>query len=168
MQERQGTSAGARWLRSAAVLVALLTLLPGCGVVFDAPKVSVLVRDDRIVYAGANDEEQLVGGETVLKILNDGAMPRQVLLVRLEKGATELPPEIVEAEAAREDNRILGMTHVLKPKEATFATGGFGYKIDGSSFHVHLDTDSTYILFDRLGGLDDGVVLRIQPGAGAA
>lgn len=148
-----------------AALLIVLAALPGCGVVFDAPKVSVLIRDDRIVYAGAGDEQRLVGGETVLRILNDGARPRQVLLVRLEKGAQELPREILEAEVARDDTRILGMTHVLKPKEATFASGGFGYKIDSSSFHIHLSRDSTYVLFDRLGGLEDGVVLRIEPGS---
>lgn len=158
--------AGSRGVRAGLAALGLLLALSGCGVDFDAPKVTVLVRDDRIVYAGADDAEKFVGGETVLHIQNDGNQERQVVLARL--GDVEsVPAELEAAESPREDERILGMTHVLHAKEATFASGGFGYKVDSASFHVYLAEGERYVLFDRLGGLDSGVLIEIVPGTTA-
>lgn len=145
-----------------ALLALVVWPLAACGIVFDAPDVSVLVGDNRIVYADANDEQQLVGGETVLHIANDSSHERQVVLARLD--AATVPAELRAAESPREDERILGMTHVMQPKEAQFAAGGLGYKIDTSSFHLYLAPGQRYVLFDRLRGVDEGVVLEIVPG----
>ena len=137
--------------------------LGGCGVVLDAPKVSLLVREDQIVYVGGSgDEAKLVGGETVLRVSNDSGDTRQIVLARLGQ-TSSIPLELLEAESPRDDERILGMSHELEPKKSTFASGGFGYEFDTASFHVYLAPGDRYVLFDRLGGYEDGVVLEFVP-----
>lgn len=147
MVSRRGRSVprrGVAWLLGAVLVLA------GCsGVVFDAPEVTILVKDDRIVYAAAGAEERLVGGETVVRIENDSNRRHQVVLARLGD-ATTIPPDLRQAESPREDGRILGMSHELEPRESTFESGGFGYETDGTSFHVHLRAGERYVVFDRM------------------
>lgn len=161
----RGEWSAAAW-RWCALVGSIVVLTAGCGVVFDAPNVSLLVRDNRIVFAAAEDREELVGGETVLRVANDSSHERQIVLARLDAGSS-IPAEVLGAKTPREDDRILGMSHVMEAKEAQFATGGFGYTIDTASFHLYLAPGQRYVLFDRLGGLDDGVVLEITAGSDA-
>lgn len=152
----------------AAVLSAAAVLLSACGVVFDAPEVTLLVRDEGIVYVGGSgDAERVVGGETVVRVSNDSSEPREVVLARLGEQRT-IPQQLLEAESPRDDDRILGISPVLEPKESSFESGGFGYEYDTASFHVYLAPGERYVVFDRLGGSPSEVRLDIVPGESTA
>lgn len=139
--------------------------LSGCGVVLDAPEVTLLVRDNAIVFSGPQDRDALVAGEVKLVIRNDGANEHRVVLAQIATTRPEqLPRSMAKAEFARDDDRILAVTKDLKPKEATFAGGGLGYKIDSARMHVHLRPGEPYVLFDSLKrGSLEGVFLRFVP-----
>lgn len=161
----RGTALSKRvgWLTGIVALIGMLQT--GCGVVLNAPEVSVLVRDDRIVYVGGEaDAARLVGGETVLRVSNDSGQPRQIVLARLGT-SSRIPDELLKIESPRDDRRVLGMSHELEPKKSTFASGGFGYEFDTATFHVYLAPDEHYVIFDRLGGYEDGVLLELVPRA---
>lgn len=152
-----------RMVRGAVLVVCASLALAGCGVVYDAPDVTILVQEQGIVYNHPDDVHRLVGGETVLHVENDSGAHRQVVLARLGDRTT-IPPELLEAESPRDDGRIVRMSHVMDPKESTFESGGFGYKIDSASFHVYLAPGERYAVFDRLSGLDDRMILTFVPG----
>lgn len=148
------------------LLVAVIAAsLSACGVVLNAPEITFIVRDDRIVYSGPQDREALVAGEAKLILRNDGEQFHRIVLARFDsEGPAQLPSSMATAEFPRDDERILAITKDLEPKEATFAGGGIGYRIDEAQLHVHLRPGEQYILFDSLNrGADRGVYLELVP-----
>lgn len=139
--------AASRW---ALVPVTATVLLAGCGVSFKAPRLVLILHPAGIVYASAQGDEQLVGGETVFEIANSTRQERQVVLAHVADGTSDVPVELIAADLARDDDRILGFSQVLEPEETDFASGGEGMKTDRASFHVYLRPGDTYVLFDRL------------------
>jgi hypothetical protein len=154
-----------------AVLLAVAVVsLPGCGSVrMKAARVTLLVRDDGIVFGGPQDKASLIGGETVVLLRNDGARRHRIVLASVDAAADELPAKLLAADDPHDDNRIKGLTRSLKPKEAVFAGGGLGYKLDAESFHVYLRPGQTYTFFDNLAdGSRRGVYLQVTPTAEGA
>lgn len=147
------------WLGGLVAAVALAGCLAACDVQFNAPKLVLHVHDDGLVFAGAGDAQRLTGGETVLTIQNRSIRERQIVLARLGDLET-IPDELLAAETAKEDSRILGMTHVLAPATTDEPVP----EPDSTRFHVYLAPGERHVLFDRLGGFDDGLVLTFVPG----
>lgn len=142
----------------------LAATLAGCGVVFDAPKINLILRPGEIVYAEADGESQLVGGETVITVANSTPQERQVVLAHVPSGVREIPQELLDAERARDDDRILGFTNPLEPEEADYGAGGFGKKTAAESFHIYLAPGETYVLFDTMNdGVQEGLVAWLVP-----
>lgn len=152
----------------ALVPVATAVLVAGCGVSFKAPRLILILQPAGIVYASAGGDEQLIGGETVFEISNSTRQERQVVLAQVADGTSDVPAELVEADRASDDDRILGLSQVLEPEEADFAAGGAGVKTDKTSFHVYLRPGATYVLFDRLSHTGEvpgeRLVLWLYPG----
>lgn len=153
-------------LRLPICMVALALLTSACGVVLDAPKITLIVDGDEIVYAQAEGEAEVVGGETVLVVRNSSDAHRQIVLAHVgsDDGTQEIPEAVLEAETAREDARILGMSLVLDPEETDYTADGFGKKTDSTKFHVYLRPGDRYVLFDRLSLDDEPVVAWLEPG----
>ena len=147
---------------SAGVLAQLAT---ACGVVLDAPTITLIARPGEIVYAQADGESALVGGETVLVVRNSSEEHRLIVLAHVgpAEGPSVIPEGILQAELARDDDRILGMSRELEPEETDFGAGGFGKKTDSTRFHVYLRPGDRYVLFDRLSLDDDPLVVWLEP-----
>ena len=147
------------WAATLAIIG--LMVATGCGVVWDAPDVDMVVQRDSIKFAQAREERELVGGETVITVINDdGANKVQIVLAKHD--SEELPPDLLEAESPRDDDRIVGMTPILDARDIE-QQGVYAYDRDAHRFHFYLDPDETYVLFDRLGGVDRGVVKVLHP-----
>lgn len=142
--------------------VAVGMLLVGCGVTFDAPKITMIVQDDRIVYADADGEEKLVGGETVFEFRNQTEQERRIVLARAESCDGPIPETLRVAESARDDDRIVGYSREIEPKETQFGAGGFGQKIDSISFHVYMEPGACYVAFDTR---EDRLAAWLTPGS---
>lgn len=157
-------------MRACYGLLVAITFLAACGVQLDAPEISLVIQDDGIVFADADASSSLPTGETIIKIANDSAEAHRIVLAHVDQHQAtprRLPRSLIEADAARDDERILGMTSELEPKEVIQAGGGFGHRIARATFHVHLQPDRTYVLFDVYGGLERGVFIRLVPGGGS-
>lgn len=161
------TTRTSRWGASVA---AVLLATAGCGDVrLKAPRVALLVDETRLLFAGPRDRTTLeTGGETVLTVTNDSSQPRRIVLARVDAtSAADLPPRLRHADDDDDDDRIVSMSAELDPKEATFAGGGLGFEREAHQFHVYLDPDETYVLFDSMGGAGaDTVFLRFRPRPG--
>ncbi|MBW3560953.1 MAG: hypothetical protein KY437_00480 [Actinobacteria bacterium] len=153
--------------RFVPVLTAVV-LAVGCGVTLDAPDIALILQPQGIVYAEAEGGRKLVGGETIIHVANGTEQERQVVLAHLESDTSEVPADLLGAESAREDDRILGYSRVLKPEETEYAAGGAGKVTDDTSFHVYLRPGDTYVLFDTLPPDGDAagerLVLWLRPG----
>lgn len=145
-------------------LLVVTTLLAGCGVTWDAPKVGLTVREDDIVYTQVDGPAQLVGGETVLQVANASNQPRRIVVAHVPEGDV-IPEGVLEAASAREDARIVGYSRELEPQRRTTGEGGFRQQTDSASFHIHLRRDERYVVFDALTA-PDGPTVWIQPGEG--
>lgn len=156
---RAATPRVRRW--SAVLVVVAAPLLVGCGVVWDAPNVGFTVQRDAIVYTQPDGYEQLVGGETVLQVANASPVPRQIVVALVPEGEA-IPSEVLEAEAAREDDRIVGYSAVLDPQEVS-AGEGLGRRTETAAFHLHLRDGERYVIFDTLSDAD-GPVRWLEPG----
>jgi hypothetical protein len=154
-----------RTVASAAAASLLALALPACGSVrMKAARVTLLVRDDGIVFGGPQDKASLVGGETVVLLRNDGSRRHRIVLASVDAEPDAIPAKLLAADDPHDDSRIKGLTRSLKPKEAVFAGGGLGYKLDAESFHVYLRPGRTYTFFDNLGdGTRQGVFLQVTP-----
>lgn len=150
-------------LLGAGVMVA--HFVAACGVVLDAPTITLIARPGEIVYAQADGESALVGGETILVVRNSSDVHRQIVLAHVGSagGSDDIPEGIREAELARDDDRILGMSLELDPEETDFSAGGFGKKTASTRFHVYLRPGDRYVLFDRLSLDDDPLVAWLEP-----
>lgn len=141
------------------VAFSLLLVTAGCGVLERVPRVTILVQNDAINFPTAAEAAQLVGGETVLTVTNDSDHERQIVIAHLPDGwQGELPEDLLAAEAAREDDRIIGMTNPLEPREMEAAGAGFAWIRKSHTFHFHLRPGETYALFDR--HADEAQVVR--------
>ena len=146
------------WVGGLAVAVVMATT--GCGVVWDAPDIDLLVQRDGIRFARAGEARELVGGETIITVFNDdGANESQVVLARLD--SPDVPADLQAVTSPRDDDRIIGMSRVLDPRGID-QNRGFAYDRDAHRFHIYLDPDEVYVIFDRLGGVERGVVMVLE------
>lgn len=147
-----------------AAMIAALSLT-GCGVTWDAPEVSLTVRRDDIVYTQPSGPQKLTGGETLIEVGNSSNAPREVILAHVPEG-DRIPEGIIEAESAREDDRIVGYSRVLDAQDVGFGSvAGLGRSTERATFHVYLEPGERYVVFDRLAA-PDGPAIWLRPGPG--
>lgn len=152
--------------RSFRLLLAVsgVVWLTGCGVVLNAPEVTFIVRHDGIVFSAPHDRDAFVAGEIKLVLRNDDEHPHRIVLAQFDADPRRLPASLASAEFPRDDDRILGITKDLEPKEAIFVGGGIGYRVDAARLHVHLRPHRTYLLYDSMNaGAARGLFVQLKP-----
>ena len=149
---------GLSLLAAAAVLCA-----SGCGVSLRAAELTLVIHDSGISFARTADAALVAGGETVLRIRNESATAARVVLVRSRKDPQDLPDSIRDENLRVAGDRVLASTSELEAQEATFASGGLGYKVETGSLHVYLDPDEVYLLLDAQSPPDAARYLRLTP-----
>jgi len=150
--------------RAVAVPLALSVLaLAGCVSVPKAAQVELQIQDDGIVLVRPTGGELVQSGETVITILNYSSAEREFVLAETDASPESLPTALVEAISARDDDRIVAMTPPMDEVGDTTLLGIPQQLATVTSVHVHLAAGERYLLFDRLGGYDDGIAIELIP-----
>lgn len=144
--------------RTVLVLVLALTLA-AC----DVP-----LRADQLLLRGQEDAVELVrpetalrGGETVITIENFANAERQFVLARTDLRAEAVPVELATARTPSDNDAVVAVTEVMDPVDRDFA-GLLALDVPSvTRLHVHLVPGERYLLFDRLGGLDEGLWIEL-------
>jgi hypothetical protein len=147
--------------RLALVLLAVLVVAPGCGVRLGAEHATVRIRDDKMELA-IPTTRAVRAGEVVITIENYTFTRRQVVLARTDQQPPALAPRLATASRGRDDKAVVAVTGTMR--KATRTIAGFLPTTLPSkqNLHVHLHPGEQYVLFDRLGGLGQGLYLTLE------
>lgn len=162
---RRGPGGRRAFAAVVACALVLAVVAGGCGVVWDAPEVRIVATSQGISFGGENDRRKAHGGETIINLMNNTEQERRLVLAEVD-AVGELPQELLEAEFARDDGRIVDMTGDMRGRRASL-TQALQFEYSFASFHVHLHPGRVYVVFDTLN--DDGIEpLWFIPGEGGA
>jgi hypothetical protein len=145
-----------------AVAACAVISLTGCMTIRKAEHVEVQVLDDRVVLVKPANGLQR-GGETVLKIMNFGQSPVNMVLAETTAVPTAIPASLVDAVSPRDDDRIVAMTSRVDKAGVSLSFGFPAPAPKVVSLHVYLKPGKRYLLFDKLGGYAHGVALTLVP-----
>lgn len=144
------------------LLVVLASGLSGCGVQLGAEHVTVAIRDGEMQLVEPADRE-IRAGEVVLRIENFTFDRRQVVLARTTSPPDQLPERLATALRGRDDPAVVAVSGRMRPAKTVVA--GFlpttAPAVD--ALHIHLRPGERYLLWDRLGGLQEGLALALEP-----
>jgi hypothetical protein len=146
-----------------AVVVAVVmaaAALPGCKVQLRAEHATVRIRDDRIELAIPTDRA-VRAGEVVITVENYTFRKRQVVLARTPLEPPALPSKLAQARRGKDHKAVVAVSGTMRSAERTIS-GFLPTTVPSKqNLHVHLHGGEPYVLFDRLGGLDKGLYIRL-------
>jgi len=126
----------------------VVLLLGACGVVWDAPVVRIVAGAGGVTFGSDADRVRAQGGETIINLMNNSEQQRRLVLAEVD-AIGELPQELLDAEFARDDNRIIDMTGDMRGRRASLVNA-LQFEYAYASFHVHLHPGRVYVVFDTL------------------
>jgi hypothetical protein len=130
---------------AALALVPLLPLVTGCGVRLEASRLVFDVTHGNVILE-ATSTGPVPTGETVITVRNDVDEDLRVILLQNGPPLDQLPRRIVTAVDGLSEPSILALTPKLAKRKNELATGGVGYLVHATSFHVYLRKGSTYTI----------------------
>jgi hypothetical protein len=146
----------------AAALAGAALLASGCSLQLRAEKLKVEAGDGSIRLVEPTDGK-LRSGEVVITIVNATSDRRQFTLARTDARPAALPQAIRDAYSYRDDPHVVAVTGVMRGAEVQHQFGSIPRQVQTETkLHVHLHPNTTYLLFDRLGGYRHGYALRLE------
>jgi hypothetical protein len=124
-------------------LLALSTLAAGCNVSLHAARVTLDLTAGGLVLE--NDAAARVPtGETVLSVRNNSDATVRVLLLKDAPPLDRLPASVTQAVDSLDSAMVVAVAPHLQKRKNELATGGIGYEIHATSFHVYFRPGTAY------------------------
>jgi hypothetical protein len=123
-----------------------LTLLAGsgCGTVLDAPRFVVDVVPTGMQVDITSRDAAVPVGETVLVVHNQSDRPVRVLLLKDAPALEKLPRGVLDAVSSRDSAYVVAASATVNKRKNLLSSGGLGYQVFSTSFHVHLSSGHRY------------------------
>jgi hypothetical protein len=151
----------ATWAGAAASAVAVAT--SGCsGVVLQAPRFVVDVVPAGVQVDIVSRDSLVPTGETVVVIRNQSDRSVRVLLLKDAPPIEQLPADVLSAASPLDSHYVVAASNTVKKRKDELASGGLGYRIYQTAFHVHFAPDHRYSVVAIAGDRVDGI--RVQAG----
>ena len=164
---RHGGEAG-RAARALALSVACLSVpaLAGCGVVLQAPRFVADVLPQGVRVDVVSRDSPVPTGETVVLVHNQSDTDVRVLLLEDAPPVPALPRSVLDAVSSRDARYVVSVSDTVKKRKDLLTSGGLGFQIFSTSFHVHLGRGHRYTLVAVHGGVAEGLDFRSGAAAG--
>jgi hypothetical protein len=133
-------------------------------VVLHAPRFVVDVVPAGVQVDIVSRDAKVPTGETVVVVQNQSDRSVRVLLLKDAPPLDQLPDEVLHAVSPLDSHYVVAASNTVKKRKNELATGGLGYRIYKTSFHVHFAAGHRYSVI----AVADDRVDGIQVEAGAA
>jgi hypothetical protein len=149
--------------RAAATVVAagLALLGSGCsGVVLHAPRFVVDVVPTGVQVDIVSRDSAVPAGETVVVVRNQSDRSVRVLLLKDAPPIDQLPEDVLSAVSPLDSHYVVAASNTVKKRKDELSTGGLGYRIYQTAFHVHFAPGHHYSVVAVAGDRVDGIQVR--------
>jgi hypothetical protein len=134
----------------------------GCGVALRAPRFVVDIVPQGVAIDIVSRDAAIPAGETVVTIQNQSDRSVRVLLLKDAPDIRDLPREVLRAVSPLDSRYVVAASNTVKKRKNELATGGLGYRVYSTSFHVHFARGHHYTVVAVAGDRVDG--LRVAAG----
>jgi hypothetical protein len=136
------------------VALAVSLALTGCDARLRAPRLVFDVTSGAVVLDSAS-AGRIPTGETLVTVRNDTDADLRVLLLRNPPPLRQLPDSVLKAVDTIHNANLLAVTPTLSKRKNELSSGGLGYQIHSTGFHVFFRRGSTYavVVVDPAGQL---------------
>jgi hypothetical protein len=147
-----------RGLLGTVVMVLGCASASGCnGVVLKAPRFVVDVVPNGVQVDVLSRDVRVPSGETIVLVQNQSDRTVRVLLLKDAPATSDLPPAVLDAVGPLDSDYVVAASNDVEKRKNELATGGLGYRIYTTSFHVHFAKGHRYSLVavadDRVDGI---------------
>jgi hypothetical protein len=135
----------------------------GCsGVVLRAPRLVIDVVPTGVQVDIVSRDSAVPAGETVVVVRNQSDRSVRVLLLKDAPSIGQLPRGVLSAVSPLDSHYVVAASNTVKKRKDELASGGLGYRIYQTAFHVHFAAGHHYSVIAVAGDRVDG--LRVQAG----
>lgn len=133
----------------AGLLAFGLLVASGCTTRLKATRIDIVLTGGEIGVATVVDQHQILQGEVVLRFQNFETHKVRMVLARKKFKGERLPRNMIEAEIADDDQRIVAITPDLPKVKRLYTAAGIRLRPGRQNLHVHVRKGEQYVLFEQ-------------------
>jgi hypothetical protein len=145
-----------------AVAVAIASAAAsGCnGVVLRAPRFVVDVVPGGVHVDIVSRDSGVPSGETIVVVRNQSDRSVRVLLLKDAPALDQLPHGVLSAVSPLDSHYVVAASNTVRKRKDELATGGLGYRVYETAFHVHFAKGHQYSVIAVAGDRVDSIRVR--------